>query len=229
MASGVFVTGTDTGIGKTWTSLGLIAAFQRRGERVVGMKPIAAGCEATAEGLRNDDAVHLQQAGSVPVAYETVNPYAFVPPVSPHVAAARAGVAIDLTRIVSVYGQLANQADRVVVEGVGGWHAPLGEAITVAELARALGLPVVMVVGLRLGCLNHALLTARAIRDDGLELAGWVANELSPEMEAAAQNIRYLRDHIDAPLLGIVPYMGSPQGKRIAANLDVDSLAAVEG
>ncbi|SCZ53318.1 dethiobiotin synthase [Thiohalomonas denitrificans] len=225
MASGVFVTGTDTEIGKTWTSVGLIAAFQDRGETVVGMKPISAGCEITAGGLRNDDAVHLQRAGSVPMAYERVNPYAFEPPVSPHVAAARAGVTIDLRRIVSAYRQLASEVDRVVVEGAGGWHAPLGAAITVADMARALELPVIMVVGLRLGCLNHALLTARAIEEDGLELAGWVANELTPDMAAAAENVHHLSEQLKAPLLGVVPYLREFDPRRIAAALDVGMLS----
>ncbi len=224
MATGIFVTGTDTEIGKTWVSLGLIAAFQKQGESTIGMKPVSAGCDVTSHGLRNDDAVRLQQAGSVPVAYEAVNPYAFEPPVSPHLAADQAGVTIDLTTITSAYTRLANEADRVVVEGVGGWHAPLGTAITVADMAKALGLPVIMVVGLRLGCLNHALLSARAIRADGLELAGWIANELTSDMAAAAENVHYLSEHLGAPLLGVAPHMPQLDPERLAAALDVGVL-----
>lgn len=225
MTTGLFITGTDTEIGKTWVSVGLIAAFQTQGHRVVGMKPVAAGCEVTSQGLRNEDALALQQAGSVPIAYEAMNPYAFEPPISPHAAARKAGVSIDLDRIVASYDSLTAEAGKVIVEGVGGWYAPLGEAHTVSDMARRLGLPVVLVVGLRLGCLNHALLSARAIQNDGLKLAGWVANELSPDMEAAAENVRYLRSHIDAPLLGVVPYLASCDSERISANLDVGSLA----
>ncbi len=215
-----FVTGTDTEIGKTWISLGLIAALQARGLSVAGMKPVSAGCIRTAHGLRNDDAVRLQQAGSVPLAYAAVNPYAFEPPVSPHIAAAQAGLPIDLDHIAAVYGAVAREVEQVVVEGVGGWYAPLGETITVADLARGLGLPVVLVVGLRLGCLSHALLTARAIRAEGLTLAGWIGNQLSPSMDAAADNIAYLRTHLEAPLLGVVPYLESPDAERIAGSLE---------
>lgn len=203
---GIFVTGTDTGIGKTWISLALITAFQARGLATIGMKPVAAGCESTADGLRNDDALRLQRAGSVSLPYEWINPFAYEPPVSPHAAAAAVGRPIDLAAIALAYAHLAGQADEVVVEGVGGWYAPLGEAITVADLAGRLALPVVLVVGMRLGCLNHALLTARAIQADGLTLAGWVANQVDPAMAALDQNVAYLRAHLGAPLLGVVPY-----------------------
>ena len=179
--AGYFITGTDTGIGKTVVTLGLMRWLQDRGRRVAAMKPVASGCERTPQGLRNEDALQLQQQASMPLDYDVVNPYAFEPPIAPHIAASQAGVQIELDIIRQGVRLLAEHADLVCVEGVGGWLVPLNGEESVADLAVSLGLGVVLVVGMRLGCLNHALLTAQAIQASGASLAGWVANCLPPK------------------------------------------------
>ena len=222
---GLFITGTDTEIGKTEVTLGLMSALQQHGQRVLGMKPVAAGCEPSAEdlrndqGLRNDDALRIQAQCSQPIAYAQINPYAFAPPIAPHIAAAEAGIEIALAPIQSAYQQLAVQADWVIVEGVGGWRVPLGTNLTLADLPRALGLPVLLVVGLRLGCLNHALLSAEAIQASGLRLTGWVANCIDPAMAAVDGNLASLRARIPAPCIGVVPYLKHPTPERVAEHL----------
>jgi len=223
--SGFFVTGTDTGCGKTEITLGLMQALQARGLRVLGMKPIASGAEETPDGLRNDDAERIRRQGSVPIAYERVNPYLFRPPIAPHIAAAQAGVAIDFGVIRTELVRLGSEAERVIVEGVGGWRVPLGSDGDVADLTRSLGLPLVLVVGLRLGCINHALLTVESIAAAGVPLAGWVANTLDPEMAASVENLATLRERISAPLLGVVPRLNAPCGGRdVAPFLHVEAL-----
>ena len=197
---GWFVTGTDTG---------------------AGMKPVAAGCAATAEGLRNDDAVRLQRQSSLRLDYARVNPVALPAPVAPHIAARQAGVSISIGVLRRAFDALAMQVDCVVVEGVGGWQVPLTERETVADLAVALGLDVVLVVGVRLGCLNHALLSAESIARSGLVLAGWVANCLPPLADAVDENIIALKTRISAPLLGIVPALAAPDVKTVACTLRV--------
>ncbi|MGD8620305.1 MAG: dethiobiotin synthase [Gammaproteobacteria bacterium] len=216
---GFFVTGTDTGIGKTLITLGLMQHLQDRGFTVAGMKPVASGCETTAQGLRNDDAVQLQRQASCRLSYAQVNPVALAAPVAPHIAARQDSAGISVASIRRVFDDVAKQADRVVVEGVGGWRVPLGERETLADLARALGLPVVLVVGMRLGCLNHALLTAEAIAHDGLHLAGWVANCLPPAPEALEENIIALETRLSAPLLGVVPALSGQDAQDIARRL----------
>src|SRR5690606_236654 len=171
--NGIFVTGTDTGIGKTLASCALLHALRARGLHAVGMKPLASGCEATPGGLRNEDALALQAASDPRPAYADVNPFALPAPLAPEIAAREAGVAVALAPMLEAHARLAARADAVVVEGVGGWMAPLAGDLMQADLVRALGLPVVLVVGLRLGCLNHAYLSARAIEADGCQLAGW--------------------------------------------------------
>ncbi|WP_127474867.1 dethiobiotin synthase [Sulfurivermis fontis] len=222
MSRGIFVTGTDTGVGKTWVSAGLMAALQRQGLRVLGMKPVAAGCEQTANGLRNEDALLLQRQGSHRVDYTVINPYAFAPPVAPHLAAAQAGRPIEMERIARHYQTLAAEADAVVVEGAGGWLVPLNERETMADLALHLDLEVVLVVGLRLGCISHALLTAEAIRNRGCRLTGWVANTLDLHMSKLPQNILSIQQRIDAPLLGVVPYMDTLSVDTVAAQLTIN-------
>ncbi len=214
-----FITGTDTGCGKTEVTLGLMALFQSRGERVLGMKPIASGAAATATGLRNDDALKIQAQGSFQVPYEQINPYAFEPPVAPHLAALQARVEVGLDPIIDSCRRLEAQADRVLVEGVGGWLVPLNERETVADLARVLGLPVILVVGMRLGCINHALLSVESIRASGCQLAGWVANQVEPEMLQLAENIVTLEQRIAAPLLGRVPFLETTDPEMIAGCL----------
>ncbi len=206
MRRGFFVTGTDTGVGKTITSLGLMRALQSQGQIVTAMKPVASGCESSPSGLVNADARRLQAQGSLREPYEQVNPYAFAPPIAPHLAAASAGVSIQIAVIERAYKVLADQADAVVVEGVGGWLVPINAHQTMADVAVALGLPVIIVVAIRLGCLNHALLTAGAVRRAGLDIAGWVANRIDPACLNPADIVQALGGWIDAPLLADVAY-----------------------
>lgn len=206
MSRGVFVTGTDTGIGKTYASVALLAGLRARGLRAVGMKPVASGCRVTPDGLRNEDAEALMAASDPVPDYAHCNPYAFEPAIAPHIAARAAGVEIGTERIHAALARIAHDTERVVVEGVGGWLAPLSDTLTQADLARALELPVILVVGLRLGCLNHALLSARAIRADGCTLRGWIANRIDPAMSHAEENLATLRARLDAPLLGVLDH-----------------------
>jgi len=202
-----FVTGTDTGVGKTLVSAALLTALARSGRRVVGMKPVASGCDATPHGLRSADAEALRVAGNVAADYEAVNPYALAAPTAPHLAAAAAGVQIDLGSLRAQYARLAARADDVVVEGIGGWLVPINRTETMADVVRALDLPVILVVGMRLGCLNHALLTQRAIAASGCRLVAWVANALEGGMPEGYGEA--LTDRLGAPCLGIIPAMSS--------------------
>jgi dethiobiotin synthetase len=203
---GVFVTGTDTGIGKTHASVALLHAHRSSGRRAIGMKPVASGCRETVEGLRNEDADALIAASSPVPSYALCNPFALALPIAPHLAARQAGIEIALEPIVDAYRQLTAMADRVVVEGVGGWAVPLSDTLMQADLVHALGMPVVLVVGLRLGCINHALLSARAILADGCTMAGWIANRIDPAMAFADANLATLRSRIEAPLLGVLAH-----------------------
>ncbi len=205
-----YLPGTDTGIGKPWVSRMLLDQIGARGVRALGMKPVASGCRMTAHGLRNDDAETLLAAGAFAVAYDDVNPYAFAEPIAPHIAARESAGTIDLARIETAYRRLAAQADELVVEGVGGWAAPLGDTLTQADLVRALDLDVVLVVGMRLGCINHALLTARAIEADGCRMVGWIANRIDPAMERFDENLETLRERLSAPLLDVVAHATEP-------------------
>jgi len=219
-ARGLFVTGTDTEVGKTRVAAGLVALARAGGRRVAAMKPVASGCRETAAGLRNDDAERLIAEANVPAPYADVNPFAYAPPVAPHLAAAEVGRPIDAGAVEAAYARLAARADCCIVEGVGGWLVPLGPDHTVADLARRFGLPVVLVVGLRLGCLNHALLTAHGVHSQGLPLAGWVANALVPDMARAEDNVATLVARIPAPLLGRVPHVpGGPDAGVVARAL----------
>jgi dethiobiotin synthetase len=210
MNRGWFVTGTDTGIGKSLASATLLHALRARGLRAVGMKPLASGCEATPEGWRNEDALALQAASSPRPAYADVNPFALPNPLAPELAASDAGIRVTLAPIVSAFERLSAQADAVVVEGVGGWAAPLSATLDQADLARVLDLPVVMVVGLRLGCISHARLTARAIERDGLRLAGWIANDIDPAMARADDNFELLKQRLPVACWGRLPYRDMP-------------------
>ena len=220
MAKGYFITGTDTEVGKSWCSAGIMERLKQQGHSVVGMKPIASGCEETPDGLRNEDALLLQQNASIEIDYQLVNPYSFRPAIAPHIAAEREGVEIKLGKIVEHYIQLKAKADVVIVEGVGGWQVPLNEHESVVDLAVALKLPVILVVGMRLGCINHALLTAQSIRNAGCDLEGWIGNGVDSEMAELEQNIESIAQRIDAPLLGVVPNMVALDVQRIAACLD---------
>jgi dethiobiotin synthetase len=206
-ARGLFVTGTDTGVGKTLVACALARAFAARGERVAVMKPVASGAARTPAGLRNEDAQALLAASNVRLAYEEVNPYCFEPAISPHIAAEEAGIAVDIDMIVHNYRSIAARADRVIVEGAGGWLAPVNARETMAGIARALEAPVVLAVGLKLGCLNHAQLTQRAIAGAGARFAGWIASALDPGMARASENLASLERLLGGPALAIVPFL----------------------
>lgn len=223
-ATGFFVTGTDTGVGKTLVSCALLHGFAALGKSVVGMKPVAAGASLTVEGWLNDDVARLRAASNVAAPLRQVSPYCFELPVAPHLAAQRDGVEIELAAIMRAYHALAAQADIVIVEGVGGFCVPLNRDHDSADLAVELALPVILVVGLRLGCLNHALLTAQAIRARELTLAGWVANRIDPAMTFAEQNLAALAERLAAPFIGDVEHASAPEPRRIAARLDVARL-----
>jgi len=221
---GIFVTGTDTSCGKTQIALALIEALRRSGAGVLGMKPVASGCEPTPAGLRNQDAQRLQAQGSHRVPYEQVNPYAFEPPIAPHIAADQAGVRIKLEVIAAATEHLAARSDCLVIEGVGGWRVPLGPSLFASDLPLALELPVVLVSGFKLGCINHSLLTVESIRLSGARLAGWIANQIDPEMPARDANLATLTTLIDAPCLGLVPWTASPGPRWVAEHLDLTPL-----
>ncbi|NUO75772.1 MAG: dethiobiotin synthase [Lysobacter sp.] len=219
MSSAWFVTGTDTGIGKSVASATLLHALRARGRRAVGMKPLASGCESTPEGWRNEDALALQAASDPRPAYNDVNPFALPNPLAPELAAADAGIRVTLAPIVSAFQRLSAQADTVVVEGVGGWAAPLSADLDQADLVRALDLPVVLVVGLRLGCINHARLTARAIENDGLRLAGWIANDIDPAMARSDENFELLKQRLPVACWGRLPFREKPDPAQLASLL----------
>jgi dethiobiotin synthetase len=203
--SGFFITGTDTGVGKTWVAVALTRALVAAGRRTAVMKPVAAGTVMTPAGEFNDDALALQAASNVPAAYEDVNPWLLRTPASPHLAARADCVSIGHGRIAEAYARLAAAADVVIVEGAGGWFAPISEVETMADVAQRLDLPVILVVGLRLGCLNHALLTRESLRARGVHFAGWIANKLPPEMPLANGNIATLGTRFGVEPLCVVP------------------------
>lgn len=221
-----FVTGTDTSVGKTLISCALLHGYAAQGKRVIGMKPVAAGCDAYGQ---NDDVLQLRAASNVQLGIDTpgnekINPYCFESAIAPHLAAQLAGVSIDFARIAEAYLELAAQVDVVIVEGAGGLLVPLNDAQDSADLMRELGLPVILVVGMQLGCLNHALLTVEAIAARGLTLAGWVGNVLDADMALLDENIAALRQRIAAPLLGVVPYQPQPDARAAAECLDLGLL-----
>ncbi len=203
-----FVTGTDTEVGKTFVTCALLHLLRAQGRSAIGMKPIAAGTDAEGE---NDDVEALIAASGFQVLRELINPYLFQPAIAPHIAAAEEGREIDISAIVTAFDTLRGMADAVLVEGVGGFCVPLGPQCDAADLAEALGLPVILIVGMRLGCINHALLTQQAISARGLKLAGWIANRIDPEMSRFEENLAALTERINAPLLGIVPANSTPE------------------
>lgn len=215
----LYVTGTDTDAGKSLATASLLAALNAAGARAVGMKPVASGCTMTAQGLRSADAELLLAHGAGTPAYAQANPYAFAPAIAPHLAAREAGVEIALAPIRTAYESLAAQADLVLVEGVGGWMAPLSDTLMQADLVRELDLGVILVVGLRLGCLNHALLSARAIADDGARFVGWIGSAVDPAMQRFDDNLATLRERLPAPCLGVLPHARGPSPARMAVHL----------
>jgi len=224
MQTGYFITGTDTGAGKTLCSLALMEALKKQGLTVAGMKPVAAGCYQTAEGLRNDDAEKLLKASSRPLAYDLINPYAFEPPIAPHIAAEQRGVEIKISQIQQHYNALSIQVDRVIVEGAGGWLVPINAYQTLADVACALQLPIIMVVGMRLGCINHAMLTYNSIQATGIKIVAWIANQVDGDMAVLTENVDYLASRFDAPLLGLIPYASSPSPNCASMHLDIGQL-----
>lgn len=207
----LFIAGTDTGVGKTTVAVQLLRALAGTGLKVAAMKPVAAGATLTSHGWRNDDALDLAAAANVRIPYEWLNPCCLPVPTSPHLAALDAGISIEIPRILSAFEQIKSRSDLVVVEGAGGWLAPIssggtqGRFQTMQDVALALGLPVVLVVAMRLGCLNHSLLTAAAIERSGLPLAGWIANPIDPHFADAGRCIDTLAGHLAVPLLWRAP------------------------
>jgi dethiobiotin synthetase len=222
----VFVTGTDTGVGKTRVAAALCHGLTARGARVAAMKPVASGCSPTPQGLRNEDALALLAAMNVRARYSDVNPYAFAPAIAPHIAAQEAGVDIDFAVLDRAYERLRMQSDALIVEGAGGWLAPLDSSRGFADLAAYWQMDIVLVVGMRLGCLNHALLTAESIERRGLHLRGWVANAIDPEFERLPENISSLKCRISAPCLGILSFQPQADPRTLAQALAVDALIA---
>jgi len=221
---GFFVTGTDTGVGKTLCAAGLLEVFNQQGHRTIAMKPVASGCEQTEDGLRNDDALLLMQHMSAGARYEEVNPYAFLPPMAPHLAAAKTNVIINSDQLVEQAHVLASRADRIVIEGAGGWLAPLNEQQSFADLVVQLGLPVILVVGIRLGCLNHTLLTVENMQQRGVQMAGWIANTGLADAQGCLdieENITTLVSRISSPLLGKISYLKDQDVLKIASLLKI--------
>lgn len=221
-----FITGTDTNVGKTLIAAGLLLVAKNQGLRTAALKPVAAGCEKTDAGLRNEDALLLQSVITEPLVYEQINPIALQAAIAPHIAAQHEKRVLSADRIAGFCRGSLMQADFTLVEGAGGWRVPLNPRETMADLARILQTPVILVVGVRLGCINHALLTIDSIRTDGLQLAGWVANCVDADMPALQENIDSLRDRIPAPCLGIVPWLAKPSPEQVANALDQSVIAA---
>lgn len=224
MARGFFITGTDTDVGKTTCALGLMAAFKNAGLKVAAMKPVSAGCKQTPQGLRNDDALRLLQEANVDIPYEIVNPYAFELPIAPHIAAEKEGIEMNIDTLVQAYQKIATEVDVVIVEGAGGWLVPFNEKQTMADLAIRLGLPVINVVDIRLGCLNHALLTTQSVKKSSLPLVGWIANHLSKDTYRDAENITALKKRISATCLGNVPYLQNDDPTLVSEYLNISAL-----
>ena len=218
----LFITGTDTDVGKTVVACGFLAAANQLGLRTAAIKPVAAGCEVTEQGMTNNDALQLQAAASHKLSYQQINPVALEPAIAPHIAAAESGVRMSASRLVGYCrGVSLMPVDMVVIEGAGGWRVPINSRETLADVARELECAVIVVVGMRLGCLNHALLTLEAIRRDGLQIAGWVANILDPEMPRLQENIDTLMQCINEPCLGTVPRLDDLSPEQVATFLTV--------
>lgn len=219
-----FIAGTDTGVGKTLVASALLTKAEQQGLSTAALKPVAAGCEQTPEGLRNEDALALQRAITTPMSYEQINPVALEPAIAPHIAAQQAGKMLSVARLAGYCRGALGQADFTLVEGAGGWRVPLNPGETLADLARELKLPVILVVGMRLGCLNHALLTAEAIRRDGLPLAGWVGSVIEPDMPCLKENLGTLGMMLKAPCVGILPHLAPATPEAAADYVELDEI-----
>lgn len=205
--SSYFIVGTDTGVGKTFIASRIVQQFVNQGYKTIGMKPIASGCEKNAQGeWMNEDVTALTNASNVQAPLDLINPYRFQPAIAPHIAANQAGVNIEIAKISQCFSTLQKQADIVIVEGAGGFLVPINPQETLADLPVALKLPIILVVGMRLGCINHALLTVEAIKNRGLNLAGWVANQIDPQMPEFNENVASVKERVDANLLSVVQF-----------------------
>lgn len=224
MINAIFIAGTDTDVGKTVASKAILQALAARGLSTIGYKPVAAGCEQTAEGMRNGDALHLLQAANVKMPYEDINPYPLALPASPHIAAKHEQVTIDTALLSEKLVKLQSHADIVLVEGAGGWRVPISDKDSLSSWVQTEQLAVILVVGIKLGCLSHALLTAESIRADGLKIVGWVANRVNPGTEHYADIIQLLENRIDAPKLGEIPYMPSIKCRDLGKYIDLSPL-----
>ncbi|PWI33906.1 dethiobiotin synthase [Vibrio albus] len=224
MIKAFFIAGTDTEVGKTVVSKAILQALDAKGLTTIGYKPVAAGSKETEEGIRNSDALHLQQAANQEVPYSEVNPYALFEPTSPHIAARGEGVEIDYLVLSEKLATHKQNADVVLVEGAGGWRVPVSDTDSLSTWVQQEKLPVVLVVGIKLGCLSHALLTAEAIKNDGLELVGWVANRINPGTEHYADIITTLEQRISAPKLGEIPYVPSVKRRDVGKYIDISPI-----
>jgi dethiobiotin synthetase len=218
-AKSYFITGTDTGVGKTWVTLTLMHYFKQQGYSVVGMKPVAAGCQCNGQQLKNEDALLIQEHCSMSLQYKEINPYAFKLPVSPHLAAEENNVEIDV--IVEAFQKLTEKAEIVIVEGAGGWLAPINREKDVADLVKALLIPVILVVAIKLGCINHARLSVQKIQSDGIKVSGWIAVCLDSNMLLIEENIASIAAKIRVPLLGVFPYCKVLNLDTLASNLKI--------
>ena len=225
MSPAYFITGTDTDVGKTTVAAGLLQAARAAGLSTAAGKPVASGCEVTPEGLRNADALALMAQCTLALSYEEVNPVAFEPAIAPHIAAREAGVALTVQALLTPMQRILRQrADFTLIEGAGGWRVPLSGQDSLSDVAQGMDLPVILVVGVRLGCISHALLTAEAIAQDGLQLAGWVANIIDPKTSRLEENLATLAERLPAPCLGRVPKLKSPTPEAVAQYLELDLL-----
>ncbi|MCG7496136.1 dethiobiotin synthase [Vibrio sp. Of7-15] len=226
MINALFIAGTDTEVGKTVASKAILQALAHKGYVTAGYKPVAAGCEQTEQGPHNSDALHLQKAATLDLSYEEVNPYPLMLPASPHIAAKHDDVSICFDVLSEGLAKLKEKSDVVLVEGAGGWRVPVSDQECLSRWVKKEKLPVVLVVGVKLGCLSHAMLTAEAIMQDGLEIVGWVANRINPGTEHYAEIIEMLEDKIPAPKLGEIPYVPSAKRQDIGKYIDVSELSA---
>jgi dethiobiotin synthetase len=225
MSIGYFIAGTDTDVGKTTVAAGLLHAARQSGLSTAAGKPVASGCNVTPAGLRNADALALLAECSLNLTYDQVNPFAFEPAIAPHLAAREAGVSLTVSALLGPMREvLAKGADFTLIEGAGGWRVPLADQANLSDLAIGLGLPVILVVGVRLGCISHALLTAEAIAQDGLQLAGWVANIIDPKTSRLEENLATLAERLPAPCVGRVPRLKRPSAEGVAEYLHLELL-----
>ncbi|GAA4097825.1 dethiobiotin synthase [Zhongshania borealis] len=220
-----FIAGTDTDVGKTLVACGILRAAAARGLKTLAIKPVAAGADLTEQGLRNTDALMLIDAMTESLPYEQVNPVLLAPPIAPHIAAEQAGRRLSVSQLAGFCrGVMMRKVDMVLIEGAGGWRVPLSQREMLSGLVVELQTPVILVVGMKLGCISHALLTAEAIRADGLVLAGWVANQIDPDMACFDENLATLRNFLPAPCLGVLPNLSQPDANLAAEHLDISPL-----